>query len=293
MKSKSKNLFSKIKNIRTLWGIELDFQNTKNLNQQIEAIKANFDGVEIATGFFDEKYKLDFIKMLKEFDLKIITQIHTNGYPVKSNNINVHLDDFKYKLENSLTWDPVLINSHSGTDYWTLEENIEFFNKANEISENSLKSSNIELFHETHRQRILFNPFTSYQIINKIPNLKLNLDLSHWIVTSERLLNEENDFYWNSLEKILIDNTGLIHARIGTINSIQVVDPIYYKEYEDYYFNIWKKIIENSKRDIIYVDYEYGPYPYLFINPLNNKPIKDLNQVIIEQRKKFEDYMMV
>jgi hypothetical protein len=61
--------------------------------------------------------------------------------------------------------------------------------------------------------------------------LKITLDLSHWIVTSERLLDQESDYYWNELESLLIKNTGMIHARISTVNSIQVVDPEYFREY--------------------------------------------------------------
>ena len=293
MNTIGKNLSSKIRNIKTLWGVNLDFENLSNLRNQMATIKKSFDGVEIATGFFDEKYKKDFMKILLELDLSVVTQIHTNGYPIKSKDLKVHLDDLKAKLEHSITWNPVLINSHSGTDYWPLEKNIEFFLEANNISEQFLDKSKIELFHETHRQRVLFSPFRSFEIMQKVANIKLTLDLSHWIISSERLLCEESDYYWKDLETYLIKNTGLIHARISTTNNIQVVDPEFYKEYEVYFYYFWKKIIENSSRDIIYVDYEYGPDPYLFINPKDNKPIKDITDLVNEQRFKFEKFLKV
>lgn len=293
MNNTGKNLVSKIHNIKTLWGVNLDFNNLSNLKNQMNKIKKSFDGVEIATGFFDKKYQEDFMKILSELDLSVVTQIHTNSYPIRSKELQVHLDDLKSKIENSLSWNPILINSHSGTDYWPLEKNIEFFLESNKISENLLANTNIELFHETHRQRILFSPFRSFELLQKVPNIKVTLDLSHWIVTSERLLSEESDYYWKDLENYLINNTGLIHARISTINSIQVVDPNYYREYENYFYAMWKKIIVNSPRKTIYVDYEYGPDPYLFINPLDNKPIKELEDVINEQRSKFEGYLKI
>ena len=287
-----KNLLSKIKTIKTIWGVNLNFLDKTNLKSQMTEIKNSFDGIEIATGFFDTKHKDDFLKICKDLNLSIVTQIHTNGYHIKSNDIKVHLDDFKSKLEDSLTWDPVLINSHSGTDYWDKQKNLEFFEKSQEISKNILNDK-VEVCHETHRQRILFNPFSSYQVLKSVPNLSITLDLSHWIVTSERLLNEESDYYWNNLESNLIMNTGMIHARIGTINNIQVVDPEYFKEYEKYYFGIWKKIIENSKKNVIYIDYEYGPEPYLFNNPETGRPFKELPQIINEQKKKFDHYLSI
>ncbi len=293
MNSLGKNLSSKIRNIKTLWGVDLDFSNQSNLKKQMAAIKESFDGVEIAIGFFDDKYKKDFMKILSELNLSVVTQIHSNGYPIQSNDSKVHLDDLKAKIEQSLTWNPLLINSHSGTDYWTLEKNIEFFLSANEASECLLAKNKIELCHETHRQRVLFSPFRSLEILRKVPNIKLTLDLSHWILVSERLLIEETDFYWRELEDYLILNTGLIHARISTTNCIQVVDPNFYRVYESYFYAIWRKVIERSPREVIYVDYEYGPDPYLFVNPKNDKPFKDLAEIVKEQRVKFENFLKI
>jgi len=148
MKFVTKNFSTKIKNIRTLWGLDLEFQNKSYLREQMLKIKENFDGVEIAIGFFDKKYKKDFLKLLNELDLSVVTQIHTNGYPIKSNDLTIHLDDFKAKVEDSLTWNPVLINSHSGTDYWSLKKNIEFFMQANDISDKLLGKNKIDLCQE-------------------------------------------------------------------------------------------------------------------------------------------------
>lgn len=293
MNSQVKNLASKIRHIKTLWGVDLKFNNLSYLEKQMVQIKESFDGVEIATGFFDETYKKDFLKILSNLNLQIITQIHTNGYPIKSNDPKVHLDDLKAKIDQALSWNPVLINSHSGTDYWPLEKNIDFFLEANEASEYLLSNSKIELCHETHRQRVLFSPFRSLEILRKVPNIKLTLDLSHWLVVSERLLNEETDFYWKELEQYLVKNTGLIHARVSTTNNIQVIDPVFFTEFESYFYSVWKKVVENSPREVVYVDYEYGPEPYLFVDPEKNKPFKDLDVIVKEQRFKFEKYLKI
>lgn len=297
MKISNVNLLSKVKAIRTLWGLDLDFSNLNSVQSEIKEIKnQGFSGVEIATGFFNEKYRSDFLKILNEYDLKVVTQIHTNGYPIKSNDLNVHLEDFKFKLEKSMDWNPVLINSHSGTDFWNFEKNIEFFAKANEISEeffykNLKQSQNLSICHETHRQRILFNHFNSFEIFKKVPNVKINLDLSHWIVTSERLLSKDTDYFWDELKKYLIENTCMIHARVSSLNNIQVFDPVYCPEYETYFYSIWRDIIKQSKKDTIYIDYEYGPEPYLIKNPLTDKPFTDIKTLVMDQKFRFESFL--
>jgi hypothetical protein len=60
-------------------------------------------------------------------------------------------------LQLSLESDPILINSHSGRDYFTLEEQL----KVIETAENFSVKNNIRVAHETHRSRIGFGPVNS------------------------------------------------------------------------------------------------------------------------------------
>ena len=79
-----------------------------------------------------------------------------------------------------------MVNSHSGKDSFDKETAVTFFNKCLQIE----AGFPFPIVHETHRQRIFFNPWITQSIMDEVPGLKINLDLSHFIVVSERLFDE-------------------------------------------------------------------------------------------------------
>jgi hypothetical protein len=266
---------------RTLWGVNLDFKNLVSIKEQLLKFKKQgFNGVELATGFFDYQYKKDFMKILKELDLKVVTQIHTMGYPIINKNVKDHFEDFQKKVEDSLTWEPVLINSHSGRDDWEETEFLEFFNK---ISEFEKKLAYKSISHETHRQRVLFNPQNSYKIMKNC-DIKFTADLSHWVLVCSRLLEEKTDKHWSDILEILSKRTLMIHARVSSSDQIQVIDPFLEtnSEYLRYYDKIWRKIFENTLSDTLCIDPEYGPSPYAILHPKTNDYILDLDEVVFK-----------
>ena len=44
--------------------------------------------------------------------------------------------------------------------------------------------------HETHRGRILFNPWITCRLLDRFEHLKLCCDFSHWVCVSERLIDD-------------------------------------------------------------------------------------------------------
>jgi hypothetical protein len=279
---------------RTLWGVDLNFSNFSEIKSQLLNFKTQgFEGLEIATGFFDNKFKSDFLKLIKELDFKVVTQIHTMGYPITNTKISDHFDDFKKKVEDSLTWSPSVINSHTGRDDWSTEENLDLFRKISEY-ENTIKNIFSNISHETHRQRCLFNPRNSYEIMKNFPKIKYTADLSHWSVVNSRLCNESTDPNWNEIIKILLKNTLLIHARVSSTEQIQVADPFSEdnKENREYYENLWKKIYQNSEAEIIHIDPEYGPFPYAILNPSNQKYLVDVDQTVQKSVKHLKNILV-
>ena len=120
----------KVKYIRTLWGLNIDYNNSSSIYDTLLKIRnQGFCGVEIATGFFDNKYKREFNKIRNDLNLSIITQIHTCGYPVKGLNYIDHFEDYKRKLDESLSWGPLMINCHTGRDDWNTQTRIDLFRK--------------------------------------------------------------------------------------------------------------------------------------------------------------------
>ena len=75
---------------------------------------------------------------------------------------------------------------------------------------------------------------------------------------------------------------------------IQLTDPSLKenKFYEDYFHGLWREIIEKTEKEVIYLTYEYGPEPYLFVDYIRGKVCKDLEEVILDQKKRFEDFLI-
>jgi hypothetical protein len=277
----------KINFIKTLWGLEIDFSSKETIRNALISYKnEGFDGIEVATGFFPLEHKFLFNEIRKDLDLKLITQIHTMGYPVLNNNIEDHLIDFKQKMEDSKSWEADHINCHSGRDSFSYEENIRFFEQIEKIEEDfSNTNPNISISHETHRQRSLYSPWSSNDILKKCKNFKITLDISHWVVVGERFIDKNNDNLCKELLENVSKRTKLIHARVGTPNSIQVHRPRNDCENTKYFENVWNDILLETKENEIFITPEYGPFPYkpLSINSngeLNDNNI-DLNETVL------------
>eukprot|EP00759_Apiculatamorpha_spiralis_P040083 PhF_6_TR38730/c1_g1_i1/m.57974 len=188
---------------KTLWGVaELD--DPLLWPSTFRRIKADgFDGIEhVATGpfFAFAKDPDTFKRLLSENGLKYIAQAHTCGYPVPNGTtVADHLASLRTQVQAAVQFNPVLVNSHSGKDSFTLEEALEFFNGALAIE----KEFNIPILHESHRQRILYSPFVMRDLVKSgrlSPDVKINADLSHWAVVCERCMDDTNDAdFWHPI----------------------------------------------------------------------------------------------
>ena len=73
----------------------------------------------------------------------------------------------------------MLINSHSGHDSWgSGEKAVAFLKQALKVE----AAIGVPIVHETHRQRLFYNPYSTVELLQKeeLKALKLNADLSHW-----------------------------------------------------------------------------------------------------------------
>lgn len=82
----------------------------------------------------------------------------------------------------------------------------------------------IAIYHETHRGRILYNPWITRDICKVFPTLKLTADLSHWCVVAERIFDPASglDDDWQEILDIVSERTHHIHARVGYEEGPQV-----------------------------------------------------------------------
>ncbi|WYZ44633.1 hypothetical protein EsH8_VII_001069 [Colletotrichum jinshuiense] len=246
-----------IARFRTLWGIPAGdkFANWIALFPDLKA--KGYTGVEIDYRPIATEDLPELRRILDQFGFQLIAQ--PPGLTP-----NDHLDFYRKQLERAKILKPVKVNAQSGSDIWTLDQSVEFYQGTFKIDEELGFTGRVT--HETHRNRSLFTPFAAKYILEKVPNLRITADISHWVVVSERLLDESQEDK-EVLEKI-IPHVYHVHARIGTTQSSQCPDPsnsIYTPERE-FFERFWTKVIQHSATrgpdyQVTFTP-EYGPYPY-------------------------------
>jgi len=149
-----------LKTIRHTWGIEeaweVAFPKIK---------KEGFDAVEIPLALVRAYGVEKFKSLLKENGLDYVAMLFTDGplaYSQKADNPNndflsvqQHITEFQNQLNDVAELNPLFVNTHSGKDWFSLEEGVEFF----EAAVKAAKDANLRVCHETHRGRILYSPW--------------------------------------------------------------------------------------------------------------------------------------
>jgi len=251
----------KINTVRHLWGVD-------EWEVAFPKIKANgYTAVETCPGIQTESERSRLKTLCHKHELKLVYQIHTDDYsafPKRQKSVQTHVNRFKELLEdakNSFGDILLFVNSHSGYDGWTTEERDQFFTQAVALQ----KNYSFVIAHETHRARVMFNPWVTRELVQKFPDLRLTADLSHWFAVCERALDDETDVI-----KIIASHVHLIHGRVGHSQGPQVPDPrsdLWHKwlvHHELLWDIIWKAQREN-KVATTFFEPEFGPPPYAWV----------------------------
>ena len=207
--------------VKTLWGCNDIQGNTPDgyvrLFHRIK--KDGFKAVETPIWKIEDKAR--FASALTETGLQYVAMINTClPDQVGEHGLNAHIESFNQQVDEALTMKPLLINSHSGCDLWPLETSIEFFKHAINIE----KEKGVLICHETHRGRILYNPWITRDICRALPSIHLTADLSHFVVVAERVFSD-TDKDWKLYLELIAKCTRHIHARVGYSQGPQVPDP--------------------------------------------------------------------
>jgi sugar phosphate isomerase/epimerase len=232
-----------------------------------KAKKEGYDGIEMWWPM-DKKTQDELFNALRKHGLEI-------GFLCggSQNNPAEHLDHFKKMIDAAATntiQRPLYINCHSGRDHFTYEQNKLFIDHTTALA----KQTGITICHETHRSRIMFAAQVTRQFIEKIPELKLTFDVSHWCNVHESLLQDQKETVDLALSRV-----EHIHARIGHPEGPQVNDPRA-PEWEavvKQHFEWWDKVIERKKknRERMTILTEFGPPDYMPTLPYTRQPLAD------------------
>lgn len=261
-----------------MWGM----QKTSIKESLLKIKAAEFDGVEL--GLIQYPNKQEVKDSLKETGLDLFANIWTNGQSIDEH-ANSAVEQFQLNLEIN----PILQITHIGKDYFCDADNLKIIDAV----EDAAKKAGVPVCHETHRGRFLYSANSCKQAFEKKPNLKINADFSHWCVVSESFLEGQE----KALE-LGIKNAIHIHARVGFPEGPQITDPRA-PEWEtalNIHINWWAKIIENNKTNgtkILGITPEFGPPPYMPIQPFTRQPISDLWEINLHMKnllkEKFKD----
>jgi sugar phosphate isomerase/epimerase len=251
-----------LKVLATNWGFE------GSLDEYGARVKKDgYDGIEIWWPM-EKKDQDELFAMLKKYQLDV-------GFlcGAQQSNYEEHFDFFKKMIDAAATntiQKPLYINCHSGRDFFSYEQNKNFIDHTLQLA----KDTGIKICHETHRSRILFAAPVAKQYLEKIPDLRVTFDVSHWCNVSESLLQDQKQTVDLALERV--DH---IHARIGHPEGPQVNDPRA-PEWDaaiKAHFAWWDKVVELKKQkgERLTILTEFGPPDYMPTLPYTRQPLAD------------------
>ena len=251
-----------LKFICPYWGSDhLDFEEFLN-----RVKNSGYEGVEMSLPF-DQFEKENVLQAIKRYDLILIAQ----HWETSTGNFKEHKTEYRRRMMNLATAKPFFINTQTGKDYFSFAQNAELIEIANEIS----KEYDLRIIHETHRGKFSFSTHITAEYLQKLPNLRLTVDLSHWCTVSESYLQDQQEALG-----LAIDRADHIHARVGFPEGPQIPDPRApeWEEAVKVHIGWWKQIIELRRQEgmqVFTITPEFGPYPYMTILPFSREPISN------------------
>ncbi|BFM48654.1 sugar phosphate isomerase/epimerase [Marinomonas sp. THO17] len=272
---------------RTLWGV------TSCLDDIASQLKAvGFTGVEGRIPLTSEAISR-FKQELTRNELDYIAILFTGGnvIPDQSESPQQHLERMARQIESAQTLGAKFINVLAGNDRWPMSQQVDFFGQAQELSE----KAGIICSFETHRGTSLYSPWPTLELIDQLPNLNFTMDISHWVLVCERLLNQPEDDLSSFLDRVYH-----IQARVGYDQGAQTPHPAApeFKTALKFHQSTWQSIWQRHQaegRNITTMTTEFGPDGYLHHLPFTNVPVADLwslnDWMALEERSHFNRFI--
>jgi sugar phosphate isomerase/epimerase len=253
--------------------IKANWGNKNEVNDAaIESFRTEgYSGLELNVAATGPK-SAEIVKCLHDNDFSFIAQ---QWLPPASETVGQYIGRLKANLDTIAAMTPKFINSHTGKDYFSFDDNCRVI----EVMAQFTRATGIKIYHETHRGRFPFHAKTTLGYLKQFPNLEFTADFSHWCNVSESLLQDQQD----TIDQV-IPHVRYIHARVGYEHSPQVNDPAApeWKDHLERFFGWWDSIIQ-SNRDRgnaeMYICPEFGPIPYMPSHPYTRIPIADQDGV--------------
>lgn len=203
--------------------------------------------------------------LLEQYGLVMVSHQHQ----AQGKNITEFCKSFDYFLSLSQETNPLLINSHSGGDYFSFEDQLRVIDTALEFE----ARNGIEVVHETHRGRMLFCPQVAEPLFLARKDLRITADFSHWVCVTESYLE-----HFTAILEEASNRTRHVHARVGFPEGPQIPDPRHpaWQTAMQHFLRWWTTIIKAHKKQGAHqltITTEFGPPPYMWTQLHNNEPV--------------------
>lgn len=248
----------------------------------LEKIKrAGYDGVEI--GIPAEKWRRDELRsLLEQHELDVIA----HQYQAEGLTFDDYLTSFDTWIETAASFEPLLVNSHTGKDYWTMEQNLRLV----DVAQRSEERYGLPIVHESHRGRFLYSAPVATEYFRRQPNLKITADLSHWVCVAESLLVGQESTLNEAIQR-----AGHIHARVGYAQGPQVPDPFSPRWTGELnaFSSWWLRIAQRFCREgraCLTITPEYGPPPYGRDSPQGGELVGEFFDVNLRMKEYLTAY---
>lgn len=253
---------------KTLWGHTGSVEQAARL-----AVEAGFGGIEAPVPS-DAAAVVHFAQVLEAHRLVWIQEISTTGSYVPRRHAppSEHLQDFESQLQRGLAIGARFANIMGGCDAWETDASVRFFAEAQNIADRL----GVTCSFETHRGRSFFTPWNTVKILERLPELKVTCDFSHWAVVCERLMDSE----WDSILRVA-QQAHHIHGRVGYDQGPQVPHPgaPEYAEALASHQRCWEAVWTSQRArgyNQVTLTPEFGPDGYLHTLPFTGAPVADL-----------------
>jgi sugar phosphate isomerase/epimerase len=242
--------------------------------------EGGFDGVEMGVPE-EETQRRELGILLERLGLALIVQQWTRGASAQE-----HASSFEEQYRRAIQLRPLLVNSHSGKDTFTTEENLSLLRRARQLEE----QLGALVVHEVHRGRATFSTTSTAALLERFPELKLAADFSHWCCVHESLLEDQAELLQKAIARSFH-----IHARVGYPEGPQVNDPRApeWQPAVEAHLGWWQNIVDHRRQEgaeLLTICPEFGPPGYMPTLPYTRQPVADLWEVncymkdLLEQR---------
>lgn len=223
-----------------------------------------FDGVETWVPT-DSTAIREMMEAFRKYRLAYIFLCSGSG-----SDFETYLSSYKLALERAVALNPTRINSHTGKDHFSFEQNQTLI----ELADSICRAQQVPIMHETHRGRFAFAAHITQTYLERLPNLRLTLDISHWCTVHESMLHDQP-----KAVSLALQRTDHIHARIGHPQGPQVNDPRApeWQETVQRHLEWWDTIVavHAAQNTALTITTEFGPPDYLPTLPYTRQPVAD------------------